>query len=211
MNQRKEFFERFLHILESVTKKDFALLPKIKGLEKTLSNLLREAQGEFSEDTKKQLEILIKGLDNVNIEEKKIRLLKMKEILLNENLESPSQTQKAIKEKGSISFSFEMEDIPDVETYRKHRAILTQKIEIVKGIGPKIAKKFHKKGIETIEDLLFFLPRTYEDRRKITPIGDLVEEKTAVVFGEIIKSGVNYYSRKKLMKFLSLMGQAFLP
>ena len=208
MEQRKVSLEKILHILDSVTKKDFALLPKIKGLEKTLSNLLQEAKKELSEELTKQLEILIKGLDEVNLEEKKLRLLKMKEILFNKNLNNSSPLSEALKKK--ISPSFEIEDIPNPETYRNHRTILSQKIDIIKGIGPKIAKKFQKKGIETIEDLLFFLPRTYEDRRKITPIGELIEEKTAVVFGEIIKSGVNYYSKRKTYEVLMTDGTGFL-
>ncbi|MGC8966278.1 MAG: ATP-dependent DNA helicase RecG [Caldimicrobium sp.] len=208
MEQRKVSLEKIYQILDSVTKKDFALLPKIKGLEKTLSNLLQEAKKELSEELTKQLEILIKGLDEVNLEEKKLRLLKMKEILFNKNLNNSSPLSEALKKK--ISPSFEIEDIPNPETYRNHRAILSQKIDLIKGIGPKIAKKFQKKGIETIEDLLFFLPRTYEDRRKITPVGELIEEKTAVVFGEIIKSGVNYYSKRKTYEILMTDGTGFL-
>ncbi|MGC9109610.1 MAG: ATP-dependent DNA helicase RecG [Caldimicrobium sp.] len=208
MEQRKVSLEKIYQILDSVTKKDFALLPKIKGLEKTLNNLLQEAKKELSEELTKQLEILIKGLDEVNLEEKKLRLLKMKEILFNKNLNISSPLSEALKKK--ISPSFEIEDIPNPETYRNHRAILSQKIDLIKGIGPKIAKKFQKKGIETIEDLLFFLPRTYEDRRKITPIGELVEDKTAVVFGEIIKSGVNYYSKRKTYEVLMTDGTGFL-
>ncbi|PMP63399.1 MAG: DNA helicase RecG [Caldimicrobium thiodismutans] len=208
MEQRKVSLEKIYQILDSVTKKDFALLPKIKGLEKTLNNLLQEAKKELSEELTKQLEILIKGLDEVNLEEKKLRLLKMKEILFNKNLNNSSPLSEALKKK--ISPSFEIEDIPNPETYRNHRTILSQKIDIIKGIGPKIAKKFQKKGIETIEDLLFFLPRTYEDRRKITPIGELIEEKTAVVFGEIIKSGVNYYSKRKTYEILMTDGTGFL-
>jgi ATP-dependent DNA helicase RecG len=208
MEQRKVSLEKIYQILDSVTKKDFALLPKIKGLEKTLSNLLQEAKKELSEELTKQLEILIKGLDEVNLEEKKLRLLKMKEILFNKNLNNSSPLSEALKKK--ISPSFEIEDIPNPETYRNHRAILSQKIDLIKGIGPKIAKKFQKKGIETIEDLLFFLPRTYEDRRKITPVGELVEDKTAVVFGEIIKSGVNYYSKRKTYEILMTDGTGFL-
>ncbi|MGC9017232.1 MAG: ATP-dependent DNA helicase RecG [Caldimicrobium sp.] len=208
MEQRKVSLEKIYQILDSVTKKDFALLPKIKGLEKTLNNLLQEAKKELSEELTKQLEILIKGLDEVNLEEKKLRLLKMKEILFNKNLNNSSPLSEALKKK--ISPSFEIEDIPNPETYRNHRAILSQKIDIIKGIGPKIAKKFQKKGIETIEDLLFFLPRTYEDRRKITPVGELVEDKTAVVFGEIIKSGVNYYSKRKTYEILMTDGTGFL-
>ncbi len=210
MTERKIPLEKIYNILDSVSKKDFALLPKIKGLEKTLENLFKEAKNILTEETLKQLEILIKGLDTANLEEKKIRILKMKEALLDEGRKDSSKFHKEERRGSPPTLSIEIEDLPDLETYRKHRAILSQKIDIIKGIGPKLAKRFQKKGIETIEDLLYFLPRTYEDRRKITPIGDLVEEKTAVVFGEIVKSGVNYYSKRKTYEVLITDGTGFL-
>ncbi|MGZ3525647.1 MAG: hypothetical protein ACXU9L_12715, partial [Thermodesulfobacteriota bacterium] len=40
-------------------------------------------------------------------------------------------------------------------------------IQYVKGIGPKLAKVFEKKGILTVEDALYFLPRCYEDRTNL--------------------------------------------
>jgi ATP-dependent DNA helicase RecG len=41
-------------------------------------------------------------------------------------------------------------------------------------------------GVKTIEDLLFFFPRRYEDRRNITPLSALVEGKTASVIAEVV-------------------------
>ena len=36
------------------------------------------------------------------------------------------------------------------------------KIETINGIGPKISELFHKLGIETIEDLLYYYPKKYQ-------------------------------------------------
>ena len=41
---------------------------------------------------------------------------------------------------------------------------LQDSITTIKGIGPKKAEAFARIGIETIEDLIFTLPRIYEDR-----------------------------------------------
>lgn len=45
-------------------------------------------------------------------------------------------------------------------------------IRYLKGVGEKRAELFAKKGIFTVEDLLYFFPRTYEDRTKIKYIAD---------------------------------------
>ena len=66
------------------------------------------------------------------------------------------------------------------------RVDLDTPVQYVKGVGPKLAKKFNKLGVETILDLLFFLPRDYEDRTQILPIGKLSPNPLAVVKGEII-------------------------
>ncbi len=50
---------------------------------------------------------------------------------------------------------------------------LETKIQYIKGVGPKLAEKFHKLGIETTKDLIFHWPRRYEDYATITQIKDL--------------------------------------
>ncbi|HAA65174.1 MAG TPA: hypothetical protein DCE04_08380, partial [Thermoanaerobacter sp.] len=37
-------------------------------------------------------------------------------------------------------------------------------IQYVKGVGPKRAKLLKKLGINTVEDLLFYFPKDYENR-----------------------------------------------
>lgn len=47
---------------------------------------------------------------------------------------------------------------------------LNSPLTVLKGIGPKKALLFNKLGIHTVLDLLYFLPRKYEDRRSIKKI-----------------------------------------
>lgn len=49
---------------------------------------------------------------------------------------------------------------------------LSDPIKNLKGIGPKRAELFHKLGIYTIEDLLHFYPRRYEDSSKVTRVSE---------------------------------------
>ena len=43
-------------------------------------------------------------------------------------------------------------------------------VRYVKGVGPKRAEKLKKLNIFTIEDLLYYVPREYDDRSKIKTI-----------------------------------------
>jgi len=85
---------------------------------------------------------------------------------------------------------------------RPSRDRLSTPIQYVKGIGPKLARLFEKKGIRTIEDALYFLPRAYEDRRHLRKITDLEAGKRQTGFGEILLSGMAFfpYSRKRIFQ-----------
>ncbi len=62
--------------------------------------------------------------------------------------------------------------------------------ERVGGIGPKIAAALARKEIHSIEDLLFFLPRAYEDRRNLLPIEALEVGRAACFEGRVTRAGV---------------------
>jgi ATP-dependent DNA helicase RecG len=58
-------------------------------------------------------------------------------------------------------------------------------VEVVKGIGPKMGKMFNRLGMETIQDLLFFLPRRYDDYTKLSYISRLAPGVLATVIGTV--------------------------
>jgi ATP-dependent DNA helicase RecG len=60
-------------------------------------------------------------------------------------------------------------------------------VQYLKGVGPKLAKVFARLGVYTVEDLLYLIPRSYEDRREIKPIVRIRPADFEVVKGEIIK------------------------
>ena len=65
---------------------------------------------------------------------------------------------------------------------------LDQPVETVPGIGAKRAEALARLGIETVRDLIFHFPRTYEDRRTISTIADLREGDTATISAEVVKA-----------------------
>ncbi|MBF0619211.1 MAG: ATP-dependent DNA helicase RecG [Candidatus Omnitrophica bacterium] len=62
-------------------------------------------------------------------------------------------------------------------------------IQYLKGVGPARMKVFERLGVSTIEDLLYFFPRRYEDRRKLTPILDLKPGEWQTVVGVVTAKG----------------------
>lgn len=90
--------------------------------------------------------------------------------------------------------------------------VLSSPIQYVRGVGPKLAKLLSKKGVSTIEDALYFLPRDYEDRRNITPLAELRPGKFAVVLGRIQSITPKSLGRKKQleMRLTDLSGEVRL-
>jgi ATP-dependent DNA helicase RecG len=95
-----------------------------------------------------------------------------------------------------------MEKVP---TYQSRNRLHTP-IQFVKGVGPKLAKLFEKKGILTVEDALYFLPRCYEDRRHLKRISELKAGRKETGFGEILLSGVAFYQNKRKRVFEVVVG-----
>ncbi len=50
---------------------------------------------------------------------------------------------------------------------------LQTEIKYLKGVGPQLAVKFNKLGVFTLQDLFYFFPRRYEDRRKINKVAEI--------------------------------------
>ena len=67
-------------------------------------------------------------------------------------------------------------------------------IKYAKGVGPAREKVLKKLGIERIGDLVWYVPRDYEDRRKIIPIGELKEGKFTT------RGRITSIERKKVKK-----------
>ncbi|HUW60975.1 MAG TPA: ATP-dependent DNA helicase RecG [Candidatus Bathyarchaeia archaeon] len=65
---------------------------------------------------------------------------------------------------------------------------LDSPVETLSGIGPKRAGLLANLGIATLRDLLFHLPRDYQDRRHITPIAEAREGQTVTVEVEVVRA-----------------------
>ncbi len=74
---------------------------------------------------------------------------------------------------------------------------LEDKVQVIKGVGPELAKKFAKLGVKTIEDLLLYFPRAYSDFSDIQPIARIkpgkvsVRAKIKTVKGRYVRRGMH--------------------
>ena len=77
---------------------------------------------------------------------------------------------------------------------------LDTSIQYMKGVGPKRVELFERLGIQTVKDLLYYIPRRYEDRSDFSPIARLRVGVQHTVSGKILTSGV-----QKLKKNISIL------
>ena len=76
---------------------------------------------------------------------------------------------------------------------------LATNIAQLDGVGPRLREKLAGLGIERIVDLLFHLPLRYQDRTRITPVGELRGQQDAVVQGVVTGSRIIYGRRRSLL------------
>lgn len=70
---------------------------------------------------------------------------------------------------------------------------LAAPVDTIRGIGPKQAEVLAKLGIKTIQDLIFFLPRRYDDYTRLQPIGRLQPRTTATVIATVRRAEVRVF------------------
>jgi ATP-dependent DNA helicase RecG len=67
---------------------------------------------------------------------------------------------------------------------------LNAAIKVARGVGPKMAQLLGRLGVETIRDLLFLLPRRYDDYTRLTSINKLKPDMVATVIGTVRQAEV---------------------
>lgn len=65
---------------------------------------------------------------------------------------------------------------------------LPKSVEFVKGVGSRYAQLLKKINIETVEDLLTYFPRSYQDRRNLTKIKHVTPGDEITIKGKVIKT-----------------------
>jgi len=81
---------------------------------------------------------------------------------------------------------------------------LKQSVQFIKGVGPSRVKLLNLLGIYTVEDLIKYYPRTYEDRTKVTPIAELQDGQTSLIKAVTV-SGAQTYRMKRNMTITKVL------
>lgn len=73
----------------------------------------------------------------------------------------------------------------------------------LKGVGPAVAERLERLGLEQAGDLLFHLPLRFEDRTRLTPIAALRPGLAALFEGHVTHSEVVHRRRRMLVVTLA--------
>ncbi|HBR18417.1 MAG TPA: DNA helicase RecG [Deltaproteobacteria bacterium] len=193
------------------SKDNFAHLSAIKNIEVLAQNLCQQALTLSISDSNakkvKEIQNVFEGFDALALEGKKDKIRKAFDII------------KEIKgrggegPKGQAFYLNPQTPEPlasDLYEIKTRLSKLSTPLKDIKGIGPKVADIFKKKGLETVEDVLYFLPLRYEDRRQMKKIALLRFGAKDVASGEIMAMGEVFYGRRRVFEISIGDGSGFL-
>lgn len=182
-----EIIDAVLKPLRYAAKDDFHHLGTLKSLEPLVSSLCNEAallasQPELGKRFSELKDLFI-GFDSLDLPAKKEKVSAAFGIL--SHIESRSTSPAP-----SVSAG---------EAHKRLAAVATP-LQALKGVGPRIAERLSKKGLNTVEDLLYFFPIRYEDRSRMKKIRELTIGSSEITSGEVLASGEVYYGRRRVFE-----------
>jgi len=89
---------------------------------------------------------------------------------------------------------------------------LEHEVQYLKGVGPNLALKLNRLGIYRVEDLLYYFPRAYEDRRSIKTLGEVKPGERATFRVRVVEHSRFFYRAKThpRIKVSDKSGSAYL-
>jgi ATP-dependent DNA helicase RecG len=214
MGEFEEILESIERPLLFASKNSFSHLPNIKGLEATIQKIAvgSRQSAVISTEKRERLQRIaesLKGFDSLLFEEKKERIVRAINIV--EELRKSSQQSAVSRQKISfktqeLTSSLIPHPSPLVNRFDflSSRKALSTPIQFIKGVGPKLASLLEKKGIRTVEDALYFIPRDYQDRREIKKISRVEVGKAETIVGDVLSADVVMFKggRKKVFEVM---------
>ena len=189
MNRLDEIVTAIKKPLVFASKNQFANLDNIKGLESHIDKLVEEALTlQLEQPVKMLFQNLLTHFDHFDSLD-----TGLKKGRVGEALAIISQVQQTI-EGGTSRVS---DKVPSGKVKQ-----LSTPIQFIKGVGPRLSEILGRKGIYTVGDALYFLPRKYEDRRKIKKISEIMSNTIETIKGTILMSASVPYKggRKRIFE-----------
>lgn len=131
---------------------------------------------------------LFDGYDHLPPQDKKARLVEAARHV--SALKAIAKNSRATPEKGQTTSPPQEEG----------SAALSRPLDSLRGVGPRMASLLARKNLVTIEDLLYFLPRRYEDRRTVCRISETVPGTKQTVSGKIVLATIRFFGRRKIFE-----------
>ena len=203
MQSLKAILEKIEAPLVFSSRDSYVHLSLIKDFEVTMTTFLRQIRKVLSmsaihvdlDITYRNIisgfEDAILGFDKLSLECKKERIEKalllvdeLKQIAeVSSNLASDIQNEKAFRKLDS-----------SVQSVEK----ISLSVQFIKGVGPKISAMLEKKGLKTVEDMLYFVPRKYEDRRFVKAIESVRTGTRETIIGKVDRAEIKSYRNKRV-------------
>lgn len=195
--------------LDFAAKDHFKNIPQIRDFGKSICALIRQVIPTVPPSEKNRLQPPLEGMLNILADYDDARDIFQKQQKITEAtavLDRIIKAVQTVESQKAISTEHEemIEDrLADLKTSSEK---LATPVQYLKGVGPKMAARFAAKKIETVEDLFFFLPRTYEDRREIRKINRLETGKKQTIVAEILSCEFRYYGKKRILELAATDG-----
>lgn len=186
------------------SREDYRHLPLVRDLEVTLMTLLARLTDQMKlsvmnpEAAKAaqrnvcSIQDLFQGFDALSPEGKKEAIRKSLFLLKELKLLASSEL--------SGEGPMESRESDLLEEIRKSFGKLALSVQFIKGVGPKIAELLARKGVRTVEDMCYFLPRRYEDRRSVKKIGQVRFGVKETVIGRVTHAHLHYYQTRRVFE-----------
>ncbi|MEK7852131.1 MAG: ATP-dependent DNA helicase RecG [Deltaproteobacteria bacterium] len=199
MGTLEDILDRIEKPLLFASKNSFSHLPNIKGLESTIQKIAvgSRQSAAISADKREKLERIaegLKGFDLMPFEDKKKGVINAIAIL--RELRQNTVSQPLNLSTSALS--------PTTFDFLASRKALSTPMQFIKGVGPKLAALLEKKGIRTVEDALYFIPREYQDRREIKKISKIEVGRVETITGDGLAVDVVGFKggRKKVFEIM---------
>lgn len=200
MEETGKILQKIAQPLNFASSNNFKNLVHIKDLGRALLNLsaalkasLPSAHGDELPALVDEFSALFSDFDWQKLELKKLKIEQAVNLLRRLEKEINLSAHGSVTQQNGQS-------LQKLSDFKEARAKLGLPVQYLKAVGPKMAQRFGAKKINSIEDLLYFLPRVYEDRREVKKINRLETGKVQTVMGTVIQAEYKYYGRKKILE-----------
>ena len=163
------------------SKNNFSNLSKIKNLEAIMSDItLKLVSDEKNPEIKKLLQNIrssFKGFDLFEESDKKH--------VINNTLKIIVKLKKEYEKNSTLDIASNLQTF---NNKKLNNLNIEDQIRYIKGVGTRISDILAKRGVTTVEDLIFYFPRKYEDRRNVQTISSIRHNGKYVVLGTVLSN-----------------------